>query len=683
MSRKIMTLSAMVCISVLLLLVAGSLAQAQGPRVGEPPPIKGTPISPAEKPRQERPWRKERAPLPAPEAREAMVAGVPSHDFDILLWGEDFESGTDDWLWGGLWHPITDTDPSGYGNSFSPVTSFWYGQNATGDYDTGATNSGVLMLTTPISLPSSLPNVRLSFWSWEETECRGNACIYDYRVVLVAADPVTPTWTTIWSTDVDSTVEGIWHKVQVDLSPYIGNDIRLMFVFDTSDQLYNGYRGWYIDDVAVGCDLVALAPAFQYGYGERSETISYTITLTNNTGAPDTFDLGFSGNSWPTVLSTNTLGPIPDGGSADFNVYVTIPTDAGLWSHDVAEVTATSITNPSVSASAEVGTSHPHGVSLWAWPDVGGGTSGETITYTMGLGNYVGFDDSFTLSLAGNSWPTALSISNTGVLYAGEGAPFEVYVTIPADAPLGASDSVTVTATSDTDSNWYNSVALTTFSTTQGGYSYGDSDELACTYDWIDITGSTNYFALGENATVDLGFDFPFYGNTYSQAKASSNGFLTFNGNPWEFMNQSIPIPSEPNDLIAPFWSDLYPPGNTNRGESLVFAQTFGSVPNRYAVVEWYKVPHIDELDPSIYTLTFEAILYENGEMKFQYKEMEGDYGDGNWASVGVENRTGVIGVEYLYNGSPSENLIHDMLAICWEREWEHYIYLPLILKQY
>lgn len=275
-------MSAIVCISVLLLLVAGSLAQAQGPRVGEPP-IEGTPSPPGEKPVRERPRRQERAPLPGP--REIGAAGAPAHDFDVLLWGDDFESGTyDDWSWDGLWHPITDTHPSGYGNSYSPVTSFWYGQNATGNYNTGITNTGFLTLTTPISLPSSLPNAGLSFWSWEETEYEGGWWEYDVRRVYVGTGAPT-TWDVVWDTEFGPTIDWIWHQVTIDLSLYIGQDILLRFQFDTVDDQWNDYGGWYIDDVAVGCDL-GFQPSVEVektgdALSKIGDEVDYTITITN------------------------------------------------------------------------------------------------------------------------------------------------------------------------------------------------------------------------------------------------------------------------------------------------------------------------------------------------------------------------------------------------------------------
>jgi hypothetical protein len=43
----------------------------------------------------------------------------------------------------------------------------------------------------------------------------------------------------------------IWTPAGADLSAYVGKQIRIRFRFDTRDALYNGFRGWMIDDVAV------------------------------------------------------------------------------------------------------------------------------------------------------------------------------------------------------------------------------------------------------------------------------------------------------------------------------------------------------------------------------------------------------------------------------------------------
>ena len=80
---------------------------------------------------------------------------------------DDMESGPNGWWSDGLWHQVQD-GVSPYPNSFSPTHSWWYGQDSTGDYDTGAANSGHLT-SPPIEIPPGA-QAELSFWQWYETE---------------------------------------------------------------------------------------------------------------------------------------------------------------------------------------------------------------------------------------------------------------------------------------------------------------------------------------------------------------------------------------------------------------------------------------------------------------------------------------------------------------------------------
>jgi uncharacterized repeat protein (TIGR01451 family) len=74
------------------------------------------------------------------------------------------------------------------------------------------------------------------------------------------------------------------------------------------------------------------------------------------------------------------------------------------------------------------------------------GTPSETVTYTLTVTNTGNVTDTFNLTLADNVWHVTLPPSVT--VAAGMTATIVVTVDIPADALDGASDSVTVTATS-------------------------------------------------------------------------------------------------------------------------------------------------------------------------------------------------------------------------------------------
>ena len=73
-----------------------------------------------------------------------------------------------------------------------------------------------------------------------------------------------------------------------------------------------------------------------------------------------------------------------------------------------------------------------------------------------------------------------------------------------------------------------------------------------------------------------------------------------------------------------------------------------GTAPNRYFVVEWQNVSRYADSSAS---LTFELILYENGEVKFQYYAWNGTL---NSATIGIEDPTGTDGLLYRYNTSGS-----------------------------
>lgn len=43
-----------------------------------------------------------------------------------------------------------------------------------------------------------------------------------------------------------------YHKVVLDLSNYHGMMVGLRFEFDTVDDQFNEFRGWFVDDIKIG-----------------------------------------------------------------------------------------------------------------------------------------------------------------------------------------------------------------------------------------------------------------------------------------------------------------------------------------------------------------------------------------------------------------------------------------------
>jgi hypothetical protein len=165
--------------------------------------------------------------------------------------------------------------------------------------------------------------------------------------------------------------------------------------------------------------------------------------------------------------------------------------------------------------------------------------------------------------------------------------------------------------------------------------------------EWIEATDGT-FLEMGDDdyTSAPIGFDFQFYGVTYSGIKISSNGYLTFGYVGDAYTNQPLPLKGEPSNLIAPFWDDLTP--NTGNG---VYFKLVGSAPNRKLVVQWDDVPHYSHSTTG--GITFQAILEEStNEITFQYRDVSfGDlnFDSGKSATVGIENSAGTAGTLYSY----------------------------------
>ena len=115
------------------------------------------------------------------------------------------------------------------------------------------------------------------------------------------------------------------------------------------------------------------------------------------------------------------------------------------------------------------------------------------------------------------------------------------------------------------------------------------------TLDRVDVSATGTIVDLEDDevsSALPIGFDFAFYGDTYSEFYISSNGFITFTANSGSGCcnGQSLPDLSTPNNLIAFDWNDINPQdGGTMRYE------TIGTAPNRILIMDWDSVTHIDD----------------------------------------------------------------------------------------
>jgi hypothetical protein len=77
-----------------------------------------------------------------------------------------------------------------------------------------------------------------------------------------------------------------------------------------------------------------------------------------------------------------------------------------------------------------------------------------------------------------------------------------------------------------------------------------------------------------------IGFNFEFYGQTFTQFRICTNGFITFGDPSGRYSPGSFPNASAPNGVVAAYWTDLYP----SSGYYMRY-QTTGTAPNRKLIV--------------------------------------------------------------------------------------------------
>jgi hypothetical protein len=176
------------------------------------------------------------------------------------------------------------------------------------------------------------------------------------------------------------------------------------------------------------------------------------------------------------------------------------------------------------------------------------------------------------------------------------------------------------------------------------GYS---STEIPNSLRNISTTGT--FISLDDDqvsGAIPLGFNFDFYGTTYSQAYVSSNGFLTFNLGSRSGCCRGQFLPnssSNPSNLIAGFWNDLnIPQGN-------IRYQTLGTAGSQQFVVGFYDVQHYRDGLP----VTFEMILLEgSNNIELQYGSAPNDE-DESEVTIGITNNNSTDALT-LVNSDPS-----------------------------
>jgi len=202
-------------------------------------------------------------------------------------------------------------------------------------------------------------------------------------------------------------------------------------------------------------------------------------------------------------------------------------------------------------------------------------------------------------------------------------------------------------------------VAVQARTITGGGYTATDGN----LWQWTELStdaGATRVLGSDDDATtssINLGFNFSLFGQTYNQTRITSNGLLTFGGTSTtrrdnRELGEAFPYTTMPFMAVA--WDDWTTAWSGTDG---VYYKTDGVAGSRSFTVQWNQTKTYDEFPNSNHTpVTFEAVLYE-GSNAFEYRYLSMNTGGPSAtstyadASYGATATAGVRDVDAGFNG--------------------------------
>jgi uncharacterized repeat protein (TIGR01451 family) len=154
---------------------------------------------------------------------------------------------------------------------------------------------------------------------------------------------------------------------------------------------------------------------------------------------------------------------------------------------------------------------------------------------------------------------------------------------------------------------------------------------------------------VGDETITNFGVpDFIYAGQTYTLIGIVSDGYAVVGGGTGadiQFINQILPDATPPNNVLAPFWSDLDPGAG---GEMRIGILGDPDTGENWLILDWEA---INEFGTTT-TASFQIWIGLNGteDISYAYGPIQGN-GAGGFLTVGAENRFGNRGANYYANG--------------------------------
>lgn len=244
---------------------------------------------------------------------------------------DTMEHGTNGWTVDGvifsvdtsLWHLSTR-------RALSPVTSWYYGREDTGNYDTGSRNIGSII--SPVISLDSLENSELVFSQFVDTE---NSPYYDIAQVQIRPEGST-TWQILLQT---GTTNGAFRTEKIDLSAFDNQPIQIRFFFDSVDA-YLQREGWYVDDVTIRGTPPPNTPPTANAGSDKTGTLGQTLTFDGSLSSDAEGPIkSFKWNFGDGATATTAVAKHAYKTFGSFTATLTVTDMGDLQSSDTAVVT--------------------------------------------------------------------------------------------------------------------------------------------------------------------------------------------------------------------------------------------------------------------------------------------------------------------------------------------------------
>ena len=460
------------------------------------------------------------------------------------------------------------------------------------------------------------------------------------------------------------------HNIHIDADGYlyvVGASSNDVWIYDLTmpafPQLVGTWSGEYLHDIEVYNNKLYGAGIYTgefYIIDVSDKTNPYTLVSYNTGGGYiSTHDCAVTYDEQYLITADETTGGhikiwdisnydninlvseyMTSAGHSAHNIYVRPETDLLIISYYADGTRILDISDPTNPVEAAYyDTTEIEGVYVGNWGTYAYLPSGYIISSDIESGKL------FVLS-------TSLLIAPPELEYTVNNTDFEL------GSGESASGTISISNTGDIDSELNYFLATSPFSTAGGSDSFGNTwtdSNMNDDFDnsWVDIPDSGTLYSFPDNdqagASIEIGFDFPFYGESHGSLIINANGWVGFGEDNSAWDNTNIPSPNAPRSAIFGLWDDLNPE-NDNCNQYCSGNAYYHGNADRFVVwfndiAHWYS-----NFEDSYYN--FQIVLYPNGDIDLNYNTLTGSHD----ATVGMQNADGTDGLQMGFGSNAASN---------------------------